>query len=81
MHATQHDLDSFHSFASWSLSKGGRDLSLEDLLQQWRDQQEEVETIASVRRGAADAEAGRVRSLAEVDASIRAELGIFASGR
>lgn len=78
MHVTQHDLDSFHLFASRSLSKGGRDLSLEDLLKQWR---EELETIASVRRGTKDADAGRVRSLAEVDESIRAELGLPAAGR
>lgn len=81
MQITQRDLDSFHSFASRELTNGGRALSLEDLLQEWRCKQEEVETIASIRRGIDDAEAGRVESLADVDASIRAELGFPARSR
>ena len=81
MQITQSDLDSFHSFASRELTNGGRAHSLEDLLQEWRCKQEEVETIASIRRGIDDAEAGRVQSLADVDASIRAELGFPARSR
>ena len=81
MQITQHDLDNFHSFASRELVNGGRELSMEDLLQEWRRQQDEVETIASIRRGIDDAEAGRVQSLAEVDAHIRAELSFPARSR
>ncbi len=68
------ELDSFHQFAVRALAGTGEDLSLEELLRQWRAQREREETIASVRRGVNDAEAGRVRDMAEVDAAIRAEL-------
>ena len=33
------------------------------------------ETLASIRRGVADAEAGRLRDIEEVDVSIRGQLG------
>jgi hypothetical protein len=84
MSMSQSELDGFHQFASNALASGGRDLSLEGLLRQWRDQQEEqeeVETIASIRRGIDDAEAGRVQNLADVDAKIRDELGFPARSR
>jgi predicted transcriptional regulator len=71
----QSDLDDFHHFASQELAHPSRALSLEDLVRQWNAQREQAETIASVRRGVADAEAGRVRDAGDVDAAIRAELG------
>jgi hypothetical protein len=54
---------------------------LEDLLQAWRERDEESETLASIRRGVADAECGRVSDLAEVDAKIRGELGFSSRTR
>jgi hypothetical protein len=74
MSVNQSDLDSFHQFAVRALAQQGEDLSLEDLLEQWRAQQDRAETIASVRRGVGDASAGRIRDAAEVDATIRTEL-------
>ena len=74
MSVNQSDLESFHQFAVQVLAHHGEDLSLEDLLKRWRAQQDRTATIASVRRGVDDANAGRVRDAAEVDAAIRAEL-------
>jgi hypothetical protein len=75
MTINQSDLDSFHVFASEALSRTGRELNLEDLVQQWCAQHEREETIASIQRGVDDAEAGRIRDLGEVDMAIRAKLG------
>ena len=60
------DLDSFHQFAVQTLTHRGEDPSLEDLLKQWRALQDCAETIASVRRGVDDADAGRVRAASDV---------------
>jgi len=81
MTAIQSDLDGFHNFASEELARSGRDLTLEDLLRQWRARQEQAETLASIRRGIADSEAGRVQGLTAVDDSIRVELGFPARRR
>jgi hypothetical protein len=71
----QNDLDNFHNFATDLLAKTGSDLSLDDILSQWCAEREHAETIESVHRGVADAEAGRLHDLVDVDAKVRAELG------
>ena len=81
MTVNQTDLDSFHHFATHLLSHAERDLSLEELINKWRAEREHSETVDSVRRGVADAEAGRMHDLADVDAKIRAELGFTPRGR
>jgi hypothetical protein len=75
MAITQNDLDDFHNFASQELAQTRPVLSLEDLVREWNAQREQAETIASVRRGVADAEEGRLRDASEVDTAIRGELG------
>lgn len=80
MSVSQHELDRFHEFASRELA-GRRDLNLEDLVSQWRADQERSETVASVRRGVQDADAGRLSDLADVDAKVRSELGFPPRGR
>ena len=75
MAVNQSEFDSLHSFASQALPVVG-DASLEDLLAVWRTEQERTAAVTSIRRGAADAEAGRTRHLSEVDADIRAKLGL-----
>ena len=75
MTVTQSDLNNFHDFATHLLAQTGRELSLEELVTQWQSERDQAETVASVRRGVADAEAGRVHDLADVDAVIRRELG------
>ena len=81
MSISQSDLDSFHHFASHELSQRGAGLSLEDLLDKWRAEREHAETIASIRRGVKDANAGRMHDLADVDTKIRTELGFPARRR
>jgi hypothetical protein len=75
MSITQHDIDSFHQFASQQLPLCGTGADLEELLKRWQQRREEEETVASIQRGIADVEAGRVATLAEVDDGIRAKLG------
>ncbi len=75
MPISQYEIDSFHSFATGVLTNGDRNQSMEDLVERWRSQREEMETLASIQRGVEDADAGRVNSLDEVDANIRQKLG------
>ena len=72
---SQSDLDSFHCFATDQITKIGRQISLEQLVEEWQIQRADAETVASIRRGVEDAEAGRVQSLSDLDARIRSELG------
>lgn len=75
MIVSQSDLDSFHQFASRVIAQRGDHLTFEELVAQWHAQQEREETIESVRRGVADADAGRMHDISEVDATIRGKLG------
>ena len=81
MIVNQSDLDDFHQFASREIAQRGQSLNLEDLITQWHAQQEHEETVASVRRGVDDADAGRMRDATEVDKTIRNELGFPARRR
>jgi hypothetical protein len=81
MTVNQSDLDSFHHFATDLLAQAGRELSLDEIVNKWRAGREHAETIESVCRGIADAEAGRMHDLADVDAKIRTELGFAPRGR
>ena len=81
MPISQYDIDSFHSFATGELTKDNRNQSMEDLVERWRSQREEKETLASIQRGIEDADAGRVNSLDEVDANIRQKLGFPARSK
>jgi predicted transcriptional regulator len=80
MTVSQTELDSFHTFATHVIAQSGSKLSLEDLIQQWYAEREREETLASIRRGVADADAGRVRDIGDVDAEIRSALGFPARG-
>jgi hypothetical protein len=75
MMISQSDLDNFHLFATNEIARAGQEVSLEELVSQWRARQVDVGTVESVRRGIADAEAGRTQTLADVDARIRTDLG------
>jgi predicted transcriptional regulator len=81
MPISQYDIDSFHSFATGELTNDNRNQSMEDLVERWRSQREEKETLASIQRGIEDADAGRVNSLDEVDANIRQKLGFPARSK
>jgi hypothetical protein len=75
MMISQNDLDNFHFFATNEIARAGREVSLEELVREWRAKQVSSNTIESIQRGMADADAGRTQSLADVDMKIRSELG------
>jgi predicted transcriptional regulator len=66
MTITQSDLDSFHDFGSQFLARSKGKVTLEELVQQWCAERECNETIESIKRGVADAEAGRVQELVDI---------------
>ena len=76
MPVTELELQSFTRFVAERMKSVGNDLSLEACLQRWRAEQEREETIAAIKRGVADMEAGRYQSLDEVDAEIRKKYGL-----
>ena len=75
MPVTIDEIDRFSRFAKQAVGHEQRAESLEECLQMWREEQELAETIADVRQGVADIEAGRFSTLEEADRRIRAELG------
>jgi len=81
MSTTQEEIDRFHHFASEKLSNGRADLSMDELYRQWQTEQEKSAAIASIERGLEDADAGRLRSLEDVDADVRNELSFPARHR
>ena len=81
MSTTQEEIDSFHRFASEKLGSGRADFSMDELYRQWRSDQENADAIASIERGLADADTGRLRSMDEVDADVRNQLGFPARNK
>lgn len=75
MSLSQGDIDSFHVFASQELPHLGPNQGLEDIMKKWQAEREQAEALASIRRGVADAEAGRFQNIATVDQGIREKLG------
>ena len=75
MSLSQSDIDSFHLFASQELTLLGPDQDLEEIVRRWQAQLKQAETLASIRRGVKDAEAGRFQDIGTVDRSIREKLG------
>ena len=74
MPMTEAEIRGFTDFARRKLNNGGAD-SLEDCLQQWRGMQNDTETVASIRRGLDQANAGQTRPFHEVDADIQEKYG------
>jgi predicted transcriptional regulator len=72
---TPEEFRSFRQFVSRQI-ESGTSMSLEQCVQQWREEYERAETIAAVKQGIEDIEAGRVHTLEEVDAHIRQKLGL-----
>jgi predicted transcriptional regulator len=60
---TETELQNFHEFVAGQLQGRAANLSPEQVLAMWRERRE---TIASVRRGLDDLDAGRVKPAAEV---------------
>lgn len=79
MPVTELELQNFTEYVTEQIA-GDNAPSLEQCLNRWRAEREREETIAAIRRGAADADAGRVHSLEEVDREIRAKYGLPRNG-
>ncbi len=63
-------LESFHEFVGRQLASSAvEQMSPEEALARWREQEE---TIAAIREGLADVEAGRVRPVEDVIRELRA---------
>lgn len=75
MAVTVEELQSFTQFVSERMY-GDSDLSLEACPALWRVEQERAETIAAIRRGESDIEAGRFRALAEFDPVFHKKFGL-----
>lgn len=65
------ELSSFREYLDNRIADGETDLSPEKALSEWRELQE---SLASIRRGLADADAGRIHSADEVFEGLRAQL-------
>jgi len=74
MPITEDEIRGFADYAKRRLGNGGAD-SLEECLQQWRAEQIDSETVASIRRGLDQADAGQSRAFHEVDADIQKKYG------
>lgn len=74
MSVAEMELKSFSEFVAEQIERDDT-LSLQQCFDRWLAKRERAETIAAVREGVADAEAGRVYSLEEVDAEIRKKYG------
>lgn len=75
MAITEHDLECFSQFARERLNNGGAE-SLTRLVSEWEAQRESEETLADIRQGHADIEAGLGKPADVVFAEIRQRLGV-----
>lgn len=60
------DVEAFYRYLGEQLHLGLSSQSPEELLDDWRNRREYDETLAAVREGVADVEAGRTRPLREL---------------
>ncbi len=78
MAITQADLSNFHQFACAKLASDKVETMHElfDLwLMRYPSQQEQTDTMAAIREGLADVEAGRIHNFDDVNAEIRVAHG------
>jgi hypothetical protein len=76
MAVTKDDLRDFTRFANEKLRNGGAN-SLVELAGEWESQRREMEeTIADIRQGHLDIDAGKVMPVADAFAEVRKEIGL-----
>ena len=75
MSATRDQLESFQKFAAERLAAGGVEPSFDELLIEWQDLHDREEINEAIRRGIADADAGRHQPAEQVMAELREEFG------
>ena len=71
MTVTQHELDSFHRFATDRLSKSEEELTIDDLVIEWDSMCNREQINAAIREGLADVDAGRTRPADQVTEELR----------
>ena len=80
MPVTQHQIDSFHRFATERLSNGQVELSIDELYEVWRLEnptpEEQADIHAAIQRGLADVDAGRYEPATKVMQDLREKHGI-----
>lgn len=72
----QAELRDFVQFASSRVQSGDDDLSVEELVRQWRRATEYAQAVADVRQGVSDAAQGKAQPIPEAFADVRKKLGI-----
>ena len=68
-------INSFHAFAIQQANNGGATLTIDEVYDRWRQEQELEETIADVRRGLEQLERGEGMSLNELRDKLHQRLG------
>lgn len=81
MTTTQQDLDSFTTYARQVIATGQRDLSIDELFDQWRSEnpsdEQYAESVAAVKASIQDFKRGERGSIAgEHSAQLRREFGV-----
>lgn len=71
------EAESFHQYLNAQLSNGGKDQSPEELLHNWRCQQEYENTVSAIQEGLADVKAGRTQPFDEFDQEFRKQRKIL----
>ena len=71
MTVTQHELDSFHRFATDRLRKSEEKLTIDDLVIEWDSMRNREQINAAIREGLADIDAGRTRPADQVTEELR----------
>ncbi len=77
MIATRELIDSFHQYAIEQIQAGEAPLSVDQLYDRWRTQQEHDETIRSIRTGLEQMRRGEGMTLDEADRQIREHVGLL----
>ncbi len=76
MPATREELDAFHRFVTARLNNGVGQLTLEQLLAEWRARRDRDDANAGLRQAIAEMRAGEGQSLDEVMGELRQEFGL-----
>jgi len=72
----QSELRDFVQFASIRVQSGDNELSVEELVRQWRQTTEYAQAVADVSQGVSDAAQGKAQPISEAFAGVRKKLGI-----
>jgi hypothetical protein len=72
----QSELRDFVQFASIRVQSGDNELSVEELVRQWRQTTEYAQAVADVSQGVSDAAQGKAQPISEAFADVRKKLGI-----